>query len=79
MATRPAEAPPDQAQAWGRLARFCRRSAGNALAVLRTPTFLVILVENISNLTRATGGYHARALLLPASLVSFKQQKHRVL
>ena len=42
---------------WERLARSARRSGQNMAAVARTPTFLIILVENISNLTRATGGY----------------------
>ncbi|KAK9842001.1 hypothetical protein WJX81_003541 [Elliptochloris bilobata] len=48
-----------QAAPWTaeRLISFSRRSGGNVLAVARTPTFLIILVENISNLTRATGGY----------------------
>ena len=48
---------------WARLASGARRSGQNVAAVARTPTFLIILVENISNLTRATGGYQVGRML----------------
>lgn len=48
---------------WQRLAKSARRSGQNMAAVARTPTFLIILVENISNLTRATGGYQVSCML----------------
>ena len=48
---------------WERLAGSARRSGQNMAAVARTPTFLIILVENISNLTRATGGYQVSCML----------------
>jgi len=59
-----------RAGAGARLAAAGGRAAGAVLAVLRTPTFLVILVENISNLMRATGGYQARPPLVARTRAS---------
>lgn len=63
-AARPGPAPTMAAPwSWARLAGSARRSGQNMAAVARTPTFLIILVENISNLTRATGGYQVTCML----------------
>ena len=62
-AARPGPAPAVAAPwSWERLARSARRSGQSMAAVARTPTFLIILVENISNLTRATGGYQVSCI-----------------
>lgn len=65
----------------GAVAAGARAWAANVWAVLRTPSFLVILVEHISSLTRASSGYqlmYLQARRPPATLPYLPTSPSRV-